>query len=265
MLNAVEEKFGHVPYMTLAQARKLNAFIGSENLENLLELGFFHGKSSAFLAATLKELGRGHLTTIDLEPVRDKSPNIEGMLGALGLAEWVTVHYEPRSFTWRLMRMLEADPTPRFDFCYLDAGHSWDSTGMAFFLIDRLLVPGGWLLFDDLHWTYGAMQKPGEEMPSWLARMTQEERDTPQVLKIWELLVKTHPNYGAFREDGQWAFARKSPGAGRPGQRHAAPQRPWKKPRLMPAIDPEQMVDYLRDLADGLERHRRASRKKDAP
>ena len=49
--------------------------------------------------------------------------------------------------------MLESADPPEFDFVFLDAGHTWDVTGFAFFLVDRLLRPGGWLLFDDLNWS----------------------------------------------------------------------------------------------------------------
>ena len=38
------------------------------------------------------------------------------------------------------MKMLEDDPEPRFDFCYIDGVHNWADDGFAFFLIDRLLV-----------------------------------------------------------------------------------------------------------------------------
>ncbi len=151
MLEQVHEYLGALPYMTVRQARKLTKFLERHQLRDCLELGFFHGVSSAYIADSLRTRGTGHLTTIDLEygPL-DSEPNIDKILADLQLTDWVTVHYEPRSFTWRLMKMIEEDPRPRFDFCYLDGGHLWDVTGFAFFLVDKLLRPGGWLLFDDL-------------------------------------------------------------------------------------------------------------------
>jgi hypothetical protein len=40
-------------------------------------------------------------------------------------------------------------------------------------------------------------------------QMPQEERITPQIRKVYELLVKPHPSYGEFMEKDGWAYARK--------------------------------------------------------
>jgi hypothetical protein len=40
--------------------------------------------------------------------------------------------------------------------------------------------------------------------------MSEEERTTPQVQRVFDLLVKTHPSYNVFREEGQWGLAQKS-------------------------------------------------------
>lgn len=218
----VLDRFGHLPYISAVHSRKMEAFIKEHKFVNCLELGFYHGKSSAVIASTLKELGRGHLTTIDREEARGLQPNIETLIQDLGLGSWITHYYEPRSYTWRLMKMIEANPEPVYDFCYIDGGHSWDVTGLGFLLVDRLLRPGGWVLFDDLHWTYASMVKGATGLPAWLRRMPEEERNTPQVRKVWELLVKRHPNYQDFREDGQWAFARKNATADASGARPEA-------------------------------------------
>jgi len=100
------------------------------------------------------------------------------------------------------MRMLEEDTTPRFDFCYLDGWHTWWDDGFAFLLVERLLKPGGWILFDDLNWHHG-------DDPT-VAKWPKELRHTPHIRKIWELLVKPHSSFDKFVvEDDNWAFARK--------------------------------------------------------
>jgi predicted O-methyltransferase YrrM len=205
----VSSKFRDLPSMSAWYAAKMEAFLREHRPRDCLELGFEHGKSSAVIAATLRDLGEGHLTTVDREQARTHSPNIDAVLGELGLTEWVTVHYEPRSYTWRLMKLIEAHPEPTFDFCYIDGGHSWDVTGYGFCLVDRLLRPSGWVLFDDLNWTYDSMVIPGQAMPAFLERMPEEERATPQVRRVWDLLVRRHSGFGAFVEDGQWGFAQK--------------------------------------------------------
>jgi hypothetical protein len=148
-----------------------------------------------------------------LEAARNKEPNIDKILANLELTDWVTVYYEPRSFTWRLMKFIEEGSYPRFDFCYLDGGHTWDVSGFGFFLVEKLLRPGGWLLFDDLNWSVApraeVLRQNGMPLPPWMARMTDEEMKTLQVRKVWELLVKQHMNFDKFLEEGQWGFTRK--------------------------------------------------------
>jgi len=104
-----------------------------------------------------------------------------------------------------MMRFLEEDPAPRFDLCYVDGAHSWFVDALAFFLVDRLLRPGGWIIFDDLEWTYAASPSQAEVVRN----MPLDEQTTPQVKKIYELLVKAHPNYHNFRIEDGWAFAHK--------------------------------------------------------
>ena len=67
MLEQVHEYLGALPYMTVRQARKLTKFLERHQLRDCLELGFFHGVSSAYIADSLRTRGTGHLTTIDLE------------------------------------------------------------------------------------------------------------------------------------------------------------------------------------------------------
>lgn len=196
-----------IPMMTVEQAQKLSSFIQSKNLKNLLELGFYHGVSSSYLAGALDEMKDGHLTTIDLENAKNREPNIEELLKKLGLSSYVTIYYEPTSYNWRLMKLMGEHSQPIFDFCYIDGGHDWYNTGFAFLLVDKLLKPGGWVLFDDLYWTYATSE--GLKNTPMVKRMPSEERETPQVKKVFDLLVKTHHNYHNFMEEGNWAYAQK--------------------------------------------------------
>lgn len=195
-----------VPYMNESQAQTLIEFIHEHDIRSILELGFAYGVSTCYMAGALHELGEGQITTIDLENAKENSPNIEDLLGQLNLLEYCTIHYEPRSYIWRLMKMIEEDPKPRFDLCYIDGAHNWATDGFAFFLIDRLLKPGGWIIFDDLHWSYGTHMADNESVK----KMPKEERETRQVEKVYELLVKPHPDYGNFIINGSWGFAQKA-------------------------------------------------------
>lgn len=195
-----------VPHMSEAQARRLTAHISEHDLSEVLELGFRHGVSSCYIAAHLDERADGgHLTTIDLVGARDADPNIESLLSQLGLKNRVTVIYEPTSYTWRLMRMLEQEPQPRFDLCYLDGAHSWFVDGFALLLVERLLSPGGWIILDDLDWTYAQSPSLRDKIP----HMPPDEATTPQVRKVYDLLVKPNPAFDRFWTENGWAFVRK--------------------------------------------------------
>lgn len=149
----VTRRFGSLKYMDEARAVRARALIAEHGCADLLEIGFHKGKSSAYFAAMLEDQGRGHLTTIDRMAARAHQPGIGDVLGELGLSHRVTPIFAERSHTWELARMLEAPSAPRFDFCYFDGGHTWDTTGFGLVLVDMLLKPGGVLLVDDLNWS----------------------------------------------------------------------------------------------------------------
>lgn len=207
----VHARVAGVPHMRPGQAAAITQLILERGCADVLELGFCHGVSTCYLAGAVEELGRGHVTTIDLESARDLAPPIGELLGRVGLARLVTVIHEPTSYVWRLMRFLDEDPAPRFDLCYIDGAHDWFTDGFAFLLVDRLLRPGGVVVFDDLDWTFAA--SPALGTSERVRRMPDDERTTAQVRKVYELLVKPHPGYDRFVEKDGWAYAYKSAAA----------------------------------------------------
>jgi predicted O-methyltransferase YrrM len=206
-IDDIVKRVNGIPHMTLDQGQAMTNFILENKFQNILELGFRHGVSTCYMAGALDELGQGRITTIDLANARNATPNVESLLTSLGLRDFVTIHYEPTSYTWRLMKMLEEGSTEKFDFCYVDGAHNWFVDGFAFFLVDRFLAPGGWIIFDDLDWSYAL--SPSMRNTDIVKSMPQEEREIPQVRKVYELLVKHHPSYGDFTIKDGWAYARK--------------------------------------------------------
>ena len=204
----VKKIVGDLPHMTLEQGKRITEFIRQNEIRNILELGFCHGVSTCYMAAALDDGEAGSITTIDLECSVNKEPNIEQLLEKTEQRHKVTFYYEPTSYTWRLMKFLEENPKPRFDFCYVDGAHSWFVDGFAFFLVDRLLQLNGWIIYDDLDWTYAYSPALGDT--DWVKTMPIEERQTPQIRKVYELLVKTHPSYDNFRVEDGWAYAHKT-------------------------------------------------------
>lgn len=196
---------GDLPWMTPAQGKAITTFVRAHEIRNVLELGFCHGVSTCYLAAAVG--AEGSVTTIDKLSARSLDPSAEALLTRAGLKGRVSLHYEARSYNWRLMRLLESDPTPRFDLCFIDGAHSWLEDGFAFFLVDRLLREGGWIIFDDLDWRIATAPDPKSRERS--ANMDADERETAQVRKVYDLLVRTHPDYGQFRTEDSWGYARK--------------------------------------------------------
>jgi predicted O-methyltransferase YrrM len=204
-----------IPHMTTEQARTAYHFLRRTGATRVLELGFAHGVSTCVFAAAMEETG-GHVTTIDRVSAERREPNIWELLQRTGLRDRVTVIFEETSYTWALMRFLEQKPMPRFDFIYVDGAHSWDVDGFAFSLVDQLLEPGGWILFDDLNWCL-AGSPTMSQLPQVLALPEIQQRTT-QVRKVFDLLVKRHPHYGNFRDSDNWGWARKSPTAPLPAR-----------------------------------------------
>jgi predicted O-methyltransferase YrrM len=202
----IKKLVGRLPYMSLEAAGMFYDLITAHDLHNVLELGFMHGVSSAYIAGALQDIGGGRLSTIDLETARDRDPNIFHILEMCGLGHLVEVYFEPHSFNWRLMKFLEESPRRQFDLIYFDAAQTWVDTGFAFLVSHRLLRPGGWIVFDDYHHTYRTSRN--SEKP-WVLRMPEEEQVIPQVERVFSLLVLEDQSFDTFRIKGNFAFARK--------------------------------------------------------
>jgi predicted O-methyltransferase YrrM len=233
-LTRVQSVVGRIPHMTADHARQMTDFIAEHRPADILELGFRHGVSTCYMAEQLNLLfpdgDKGHITTIDLDSARPE-PNVETLLTKLGLRDRATVIYEPTSYIWRLMLMLREDPTPRFDMAFIDGAHTWAVDGFAFFLVDRLLRPGGWIIFDDLYWSYARSPTLGNK--PWVKEsMPKDEYEMKQISAVVQLLVKPHPRYGPITYQDQWAIVQKLTGP--QALRHAVYENLRHRPALRP-------------------------------
>jgi predicted O-methyltransferase YrrM len=209
-LNQIAEAMVGIPWMTSQEAAHITSIIAAEKPRNILELGFKHGVSTCYMAGALQEVGGGHITSIDLTSAGDLHPNADQLLRRFGLEDFATLYYEETSYTWRLLEMLERNPRPCFDLCYLDGAHNWDTDGFAFFLVDKLLNGGALLIMDDMNWTYAKC--PTLQGEPWVKEMPRVQYEMPQVRKVFDLLVREHPGYGEFKLDHGWGIARKLSG-----------------------------------------------------
>jgi hypothetical protein len=104
--------------------------------------------------------------------------------------------------------MVREEPRPQFDLCYFDGGHTWDVTGFGFVLVDMLLRPGGWIIFDDLNWTIaGSVGRGGSDT---YTQYSEDERAAQGVRLVYETLAP-RLGYTDMKEvkEFQWGVARK--------------------------------------------------------
>ena len=179
----------------------------AEHTVNCLELGVAHGVGSTWIAAALDEIGGGRLVAIDNESALQREPRADQLLERAGLRHLVELHYRPHSYNWHLLNCF-ADYKEKFDFIFLDGAHNYEIDGCALYFIRRILRDGGWLLLDDLDWTYES--SPALRGTAAVQAMPDDMRTKPHMRMLWENTVLTDPSFDRFIEDGDWGWARKA-------------------------------------------------------
>ena len=207
-----------VPFMSPEQGRLVYDHVRATRPAEVLELGTAHGVGAAYLAAGLEANGAGRLTTVDFAGAAYDPPP-EAVLARAGVAGRVQVVREFSSYTWWLKTQVQArsdghgNVAPASDFVYLDGAKNWTIDGLAVVLVEKLLRPGGWLLMDDLDWTYS--RDPGREATDGIVHreLSARERSEPHLRAVFELIVAQHPSFTDVRvQDEWWGWARKAPG-----------------------------------------------------
>ena len=211
-LNLITSKYENLPYMRHGQALYMRDIIQRYKLKNLCELGHFHGKSSIYLGAILEEQGFGTLTTFDISATK-VTPNINTLISEFSLEEFVNPIVTTEGYTWDLSKLIEKNDT-RFDFCYIDGGHTFESTLLAFILTDILLDRGGIIIFDDIDWTVeksiSAFGNAILNVPMYRSN-TLHQRATPQVKMVCDLIVSKY-DYTLIenKDEFNWAVFQKN-------------------------------------------------------
>ena len=211
-----------IPFMSPELGRRVYDHIRRTTPERALELGSAHGVSAAYIAAAMEANGHGALTTVDHAGAAfDPAP--AEVLARAGLDHRVTIVREHSSYNWWLADQVRAvsdasgNPDPVYDFCYLDGAKNINIDGLAVVLVEKLLRPGGWLLMDDLEWTYRDNRwivPSGDGHP--LGPLSESELTEPHLSRVFELIVAQHPSFTELiREDAWYGWARKQPGAPR--------------------------------------------------
>jgi predicted O-methyltransferase YrrM len=202
-----------VPFMSPEQGRLVYEHVKSTHAQDVLELGTAHGVGAAYLAAA-----GARVTTVDFQGALYE-PRPEDVLLRAGVRDRVTVVRRYSSYTWWLKEQVQAasdahgNVEPRFDFVYLDGAKHWTIDGLAVILAEKLLRPGGWLLMDDLGWTYA--QDPQRSATDGIVHreLSEPERTEPHLRAVFDLIVAQHPSFTELKvQDEWWGWARKAPG-----------------------------------------------------
>jgi len=99
------------------------------------------------------------------------------------------------SYNWSLMELLQYNPGPIFDYCFLDGAHTFAVDALNFFLCDRLTRVGGYIDFDDYDWSLRGSSLDPAKVPEIELQYTSEQIDAKQVALIIDLLVKPDNRY----------------------------------------------------------------------
>lgn len=215
--DAVQRIVGEVPFISPEHALSLYDKILREQPAEILELGIAHGTATCVMAAALDEIGAGRITAVDLADAAF-SPSAEEQLARCGLSWWADVVRMQTGYTWFLhdeirRRTANGVCEPKYDLCIIDGPKNWTIDGCAFFLVDKLLRPEGWIIFDDYDWTYAAADDTRAATDGITHReLSEAERTTPHIREVFELLVVQHGDYGEFvvEDHKDWAMARKT-------------------------------------------------------
>lgn len=208
-LNAITEKYKNLPYMDHPRALYMREIIQKFKCKSLCELGHLHGKSSIYIGSILEEQGFGKLMTYDL---RYNSPSIINLIKEFNLEQFVEPIISAEGYVWDLAKLIK-EQSIKFDFCYIDGSHTFESTTLGFILIDLLLEPNGIIIFDDLDWSLEkSISIFGNGMltiPAYKGQ-TELQKKTPQVKMVCDLIVPKY-NYQLLEvvDNFEWAIFQK--------------------------------------------------------
>ena len=107
------------------------------------------------------------------------------------------------SYNWHLsniiFQMRQQKVAGVFDVVYLDGAHSFAFDGLAVCLLKELVVKGGFLVLDDLHWTFAS--DPRLNMKGIMPEYQTKEK---QIFRVQELFLSNDPYFEKLSKDTNW-------------------------------------------------------------
>jgi predicted O-methyltransferase YrrM len=139
------EQFKVIGETSLKQCEFLQSLIRKYNCSKSLEIGFAFGLSTLAIAEAIVANNGKHIV-IDKFQLTDWNGTGLDLVKQAGYADKVEFREQ---FCYEVLPELLAKGT-KIDFAYIDSTKQFDWLMMNFFFIDRLLVDGGVVVFDDL-------------------------------------------------------------------------------------------------------------------
>ena len=122
------------------------------------------------------------------------------------IASYGNTHKHWDSYAWALSNLLFAmrnrQEDGMYDVVYLDGAHSFFQDGLACCLLKELVKPGGYLIFDDMKWTYASSPTVNPvKNPATAENMTEEQIEDPQVTRVVRCFMEHDPSFVCRSEE----------------------------------------------------------------
>ena len=102
------------------------------------------------------------------------------------------------SYNWHLgnliFEMRERHEAGIFDAVYLDGAHNFLHDGLAVCLLKELIKDNGFLILDDLFWSFTRSHSP-QLLEQGQKFFPKEQAEAPQLLRVQELFLTTDSNF----------------------------------------------------------------------
>jgi predicted O-methyltransferase YrrM len=136
-------------YVDLQEGDLLRRVVSAVRPTQSVEVGLAYGVSTMHICEALSQLG-AQARHIVLDPLQFSKYQGVGLhnLRTTGLDRFVTFFEEPSETA--LPRLLAAGT--RIQFAFVDGLHTFEQCALELYYIDRMLDPGGAIVFDDVSW-----------------------------------------------------------------------------------------------------------------
>ncbi|MFN0146225.1 MAG: class I SAM-dependent methyltransferase [Dehalococcoidia bacterium] len=170
------------------------ALVREASCRTIAVVGIEHGDAALAIATALEGAGEIHLfdesDLVDAVAIRLLT---RGYRNAVRHGDSPPM---PDPYSRSLIRMLAAHPEPIFDYVVIDGGHRWHRQAHAFLLIDRLLLPGGYVDFNDGRRSIdGSPSVEPLPFPATAPTYVEDSFEGPQGQLAIDLLVRRDQRY----------------------------------------------------------------------